>query len=98
MTDEIEKNSKLKDVTDIFGNVHKRATVIDVLERTVVITDDETLQSRVVHKSRLDMVTKNGKIYGHEFSNNRFNVKACEKLHYSEEDIRKHGLENLWKK
>lgn len=94
MTDEIKKNTKLKNVTDIFGVMHLHATVIDVLERTVVIVDDDTLQNRVVHKSRLDMVTKNGKIYGHDFTNNRFNIKACEKLHYSEEDIRKHGLRN----
>lgn len=33
---------KLKDIKDIFGNVHHQATVVHIGENTITINDDQT--------------------------------------------------------
>lgn len=47
---------KLKDIKDIFGNVHHEATVVHIGENTITINDDQTNERWIV--SNLDIGKK----------------------------------------
>ena len=66
---------KLKDIKDIFGNVHHKATVVHIGKNTITINDDQTNERWIV--SNLDIgkkVHRKPSAHGDEFD-----VRACQK-------------------
>lgn len=76
---------KLKDIKDIFGNIHHQATVVHIGENTVTINDDQTNERWIV--SNLDIgkkVHRKPSAHGDEFD-----VRACQKKWQTDESKEK---------
>lgn len=89
--EKIEKGARLEMVTDIFGITHKLATVVNVLNNTVVIENIDTRERRVVRNEDLGLpIVKS--LHATLKIRQTFELEDSKQLHYSEKDILARGL------
>lgn len=83
----LQQGDVLNDVLDIFGNHHKRVSVIRDLENTVTGQDLDTLERRVFHKSDLGLEARGKYGYDQDVSNKSFDLNESHLLKYKEVDL-----------
>ena len=82
-------------VKDIFGNEHETFKITsERYSRIVIIEDTDTHQACVVHKSDLDLPISEK---SHVNSQNSFDLKATQTLHYTQSDILEHAANAKYK-
>lgn len=75
----LKKNSKLKNVKDIYGAVHKKATVLNIYKNVVAVHDQETGEKVIVHKTDLGLKPEGYSRKMLAFTGH-FDLKKCQRI------------------
>ena len=71
----LKKNSKLKNVKDIYGVLHKNAIVLNVYKNTVAARDIETHEALIIRNEDLGLdLAEKSKDMSH------FDLKRCQRV------------------
>jgi len=76
----IKKNSKLRNVKDIYGVVHKNAIVLNVYKNSVPAWDTETGEAFVIRNEDLGIELSKPKKGWHTENTTHFNLKKCQRV------------------